>query len=78
MSPQAKRRNLLKIHENQYRHPATSFGAEVAELVDASDSKSEVLYGCGGSSPPLGTILIKGPTLQGKAVAPLMIPSQTD
>ncbi len=29
-------------------------GAGVVELVDASDSKSEVPCGCGGSTPPSG------------------------
>ena len=57
-TPQTLEFDLLPVELAGIHHSPLSKDAQVAELVDAPDSKSG-FFGSGGSSPPLGT-KIKG------------------
>ena len=66
-TPQTVEFNLLPIELTGIRFYPLSSDAQVAELVDAPDSKSG-FFGSGGSIPPLGTILRSRHNLESQAV----------
>ncbi len=66
-TPQTVEFNLLQIELTGINLYPLSSDAQVAELVDAPDSKSG-FFGSGGSIPPLGTILRSKHSLESQAV----------
>ena len=66
-TPQTLEFDLLPVELAGIRLSPLSKDAQVAELVDAPDSKSG-FFGSGGSIPPLGTILRSKRSLESQAV----------